>query len=545
MSYLVIARKWRPGLFEQVVGQEHVTRTLTNAITSGRTAHAYLFSGPRGVGKTTVARILAKSLNCEKGPIAAPCNECDVCRGITNGSSVDVFEIDGASNTGVDNVRELREGVSYMPSQGRYRVYIIDEVHMLSTAAFNALLKTLEEPPAHVVFIFATTEPHKVPQTIHSRCQRFDFKRIPLKQIHDHLGMIAAKEAINIDEDAVYLISREAEGSLRDAQGLMDQVIAFAGTEVKGPHVVSALGLMDRTVLFDLARSIVEKDGKGCLNIVEKIYNFGYDLKKAAGDLLELVRDLTVIKVTGDRALVELPDSEIEELKALEKGVGLDRLQMLFSILARGYEEVSRASQPRFSLEMALLKAAHLEDIQPLTNLIARLEGLREIPGEVEGAKSGPKGPGAVAGEKKKAGEVKEVKTDGAGAKGGAEEPRTPPQVKKTGDVEGLAGYIKERDKNLANFLESAELSLNGTNLDITVDNEPGFLLVKKQVLEEACKDYFEKRVSVNIKTTNETKRPGPNAQPPRASRPGGDKLINEAVRIFGGKVIDDRGSNA
>ncbi len=535
MSYLVIARKWRPGLFEEMVGQEHVTRTLTNAITSGRIAHAYLFSGPRGIGKTTVARILAKSLNCAKGPVATPCNGCDACKAIASGSSVDVLEIDGASNTGVDNVRELRESVSYMPSQGRYKVYIIDEVHMLSTAAFNALLKTLEEPPAHVIFIFATTEPHKVPQTIHSRCQRFDFKRIPLKQIQDHLKMIARKEGIEVDENAVYLISREAEGSLRDAQGFMDQVIAFAGSEVKGSDVVSALGLMDRDVLFALVRAVVETDAKQCLNIVEKIYNFGYDLKKATGDLLELIRDLTVIKITGDSALVELPDSEVEGLEALQQGVGLDRLQMLFSILARGYEEVSRASQPRFSLEMALLKAAHLEDIQPLTNLIARLEGLRETPGEVEGAESGPGAPVTVASERKK--EDTGVKNAVGGS--GADAP-----AKHGGGVEGFVHHIKRRDRNLAKFLESAKVSLNATSLDITVEREPGFLHVKRDFLEEACKEYFKKRVSVNIKKLNEPNRSATGKAKNKTSPARTDRLVSEAVRIFGGKVIDDRGSN-
>jgi DNA polymerase-3 subunit gamma/tau len=510
MSYLVIARKWRPGLFEEVVGQEHVTRTLTNAITSGRIAHAYLFSGPRGVGKTTVARILAKGLNCIKGPISTPCNECETCRAIANGSSVDVFEIDGASNTGVDNVRELRESVRYVPSQGRYRVYIIDEVHMLSTPAFNALLKTLEEPPAHVVFIFATTEPHKVPQTIGSRCQRFDFKRIPLKEIQDHLRTIAREEGIKVDEDALYLISREAEGSLRDAQGLLDQVIAFAGSEVKAEGVVSALGLMDRTVLFDLSRAILARDGKRCLNIVEKIYNFGYDLKKVTGDLLEHIRDLTVIKVTGDRALLELPESEIEELKALHEGVGLDRLQMLFSILTRGYEG---ASQPRFSLEMALLKAAHLEDIQPLTDLIARLEGLKERPGVVGGSKSGARGPLPGAPVKKR---------EGAG---------------------GLRDHIKQKSRRLSSFLESATVSIEGDGIDIAVKGGSKYLQDHKGLLENICKEYFKKSVSVNIKTVCDPKQDAA-GKGPETSPGGSDRLIREAVRIFGGKVIEDRGSN-
>src|SRR3990167_1026148 len=280
MSYIVLARKWRPTVFEKVVGQEHVTTTLRNAIIEKRIAHAYLFSGPRGVGKTTVARIFAKALNCSHGPTPSPCNECQSCKEITTNISVDVIEIDGASNTSVDNVREIRENIKYLPSRGRYRIYIIDEVHMLSNPAFNALLKTLEEPPSHAIFIFATTESHKIPDTVLSRCQRFDFKRISLKEIQDHIKFVAKTEGVNIADKAIYLIAREVDGSLRDAHSLLDQVIAFAGSDIKESDVVDALGLLDRTLLFQLSEAIIDKNGKGCLKLVEKVYNFGYDLKR-------------------------------------------------------------------------------------------------------------------------------------------------------------------------------------------------------------------------------------------------------------------------
>ncbi|MCR4288545.1 MAG: DNA polymerase III subunit gamma/tau, partial [Deltaproteobacteria bacterium] len=377
-DYLVLARKWRPGLFDDVVGQAHVTRTLKNAIALGKVGHAYLFSGSRGVGKTTTARILAKALNCEKGPAPEPCNECSSCRAIAAGSSVDVFEIDGASNTGVENVQELREGVAYLPSQGRHKVYIIDEVHMLSNHAFNALLKTIEEPPSHAVFIFATTEPHKIPQTIRSRCQCFDFRRIPLKEIQKHLVKILEGEGVGFDEEALFAVSREAEGSLRDAQSLLDQVLAYSGGKVKTSDVFDALGLMDRAVLFDLAGAVVEKDGKQALNIVEKIYDFGYDLKKVSASLLELIRDLTVVKVTGNALLLDLPDSEVERAGSIASKAGVLRLQMLFTIISRGYEEILRSAYPRYAFEMALMKAAHFDEIEPVGELIERLERLKK-----------------------------------------------------------------------------------------------------------------------------------------------------------------------
>src|SRR5262245_13187627 len=250
MAYLVSARRWRPQTFEDLIGQEHVARTLGNAIRSDRVAHAFLFTGVRGVGKTTAARILAKALNCERGPTPTPCNVCVNCLEITAGNAVDVLEIDGASNTGVDDVREIIDNVRYQPAKSRFKIYIIDEVHMLSTSAFNALLKTLEEPPPHVKFIFATTDPHKVPHTIHSRCQRYDFKRIPLRLIVERLAHIVRSDGIEVSERALFLVAREAEGSMRDAQSMLDQVIAFAGKKVRDEDVADALGLADRSGLY-------------------------------------------------------------------------------------------------------------------------------------------------------------------------------------------------------------------------------------------------------------------------------------------------------
>jgi len=375
-SYLVIARKWRPSVFEEIIGQDHVTKTLRNAISTGRVAQAYLFSGPRGVGKTTAARILAKSLNCTAGSGQIPCNECPSCINITSGASVDVMEIDGASNTGVENVRDLRENIMYMPAGGRRKIYIIDEVHMLSIAAFNALLKTLEEPPPHVVFIFATTEVKKIPLTILSRCQRYEFRRISVQKMEAHLKKILLTEKIAFEEDALFAIAREADGSLRDAESLLDQVLAFGGESVRLIDVTEALGLMDRSVLLELMRAIVDKNGGLSLNIIEKIYNFGYDLKKACGELLAIVRDMTAIKVTGGTTVTPAPAHELTALKDIAEGTTAEDLHMLFLLLQKGYEGLARSAFARHSFEMTVLRASSFDSVKSIDELIKGLNAL-------------------------------------------------------------------------------------------------------------------------------------------------------------------------
>jgi len=380
-SYLVIARKWRPNVFDEIIGQDHVTKTLKNAISTGRVAQAYLFSGPRGVGKTTAARILAKCLNCTADAALAPCNECASCRAITNGSSVDVLEIDGASNTGVENVRELRENIMYMPAGGRRKIYIIDEVHMLSISAFNALLKTLEEPPSHVVFIFATTEVRKIPLTILSRCQRFEFRRIPVIKMEAHLKKILLTEKIAFEEDALFAIAREADGSLRDAESLLDQVLAFGGESVRLIDVTEALGLMDRSVLLELMRAITDKNGGLSLNIIEKIYDFGYDLRKACGELLAITRDMTAIKVTGGTAVIEAPAHELTALKEMAEARTVEDLHMLFLLLQKGYEGIARSAFARHAFEMTVLRASSFDSLGPIDELLKKLESLGPGPG--------------------------------------------------------------------------------------------------------------------------------------------------------------------
>ena len=297
MSYLVLARKMRPQVFEEVIGQRHITQTLQNAISQNRVAHAFLFTGARGVGKTSTARILAKALNCEKGPSINPCNQCTSCREISAGNSMDVIEIDGASNRGIDEIRELRENVRYTPAKSRYKIFIIDEVHMLTREAFNALLKTLEEPPSHILFVFATTEPHKIPTTILSRCQRYDFKRIPLREIAENLKRITETEEVRVTPRGLLSIARESEGSMRDAQSLLDQVISYAGKEIKDEDLVDVLGLVDRKLLHDTIDAIAKQDAGRCMEIVEQVYQYGYDVQHFCRELLQTLRNLILLKV--------------------------------------------------------------------------------------------------------------------------------------------------------------------------------------------------------------------------------------------------------
>ena len=377
MSYQVIARKWRPQSFSDVVGQNHITQTLSNALKNGRLPHALLFTGPRGTGKTSSARILAKALRCPNAVNFVPCNECDSCKEITAGGSVDVMEIDGASNNGVDAIRELRDTVAFMPSSGKYKIYIIDEVHMLSTSAFNALLKTLEEPPSHVVFIMATTEVHKIPQTILSRCQRFDFRRIPTKQITERLKTICDREGVQAEEEALWVVARQGDGSMRDSQSLLDQVITFAAGPLTRLNVVEILGLTDRTLLFEALESLMTRSTKSILAVIEKIAAAGFEPNLFSQDLLEMIRNLLLVKVAEGEAvnMLEMPDSELAALTEMSERMSEEDIHMLFDMALKGANEIPRAQDPRIVLEVTLLRMASAPKIHDLRTLLANGPG--------------------------------------------------------------------------------------------------------------------------------------------------------------------------
>lgn len=375
-TYEVLARKYRPRQFAEVVGQQHVTQTLINALERKRIAQAYLLVGPRGVGKTTIARILAKALNCKNGPTPKPCDTCESCKQIAQGAYMDVLEIDGASNNGVDQVRDLRDSVRYAPAHGAYKVYIIDEVHMLSIGAFNALLKTLEEPPPHVKFIFATTEPQKVPATILSRCQRFDLRRIATRDMVAHLAMIAKTEKVNIDDAALLAIARGAEGGLRDAESALDQLMTFCGKEITEEHVLSVFGLVAWKSLEQLVEALLKGDIPSLLRLVAELDEAGKDLQRLTSEILEYLRNLLVIAhaadVLGER---ELADAQLATLKKLATLLSPGRLARVVEILIEAQGQIRHALARRTVLEVSLIRAARTSVVATLDEVMSVLAG--------------------------------------------------------------------------------------------------------------------------------------------------------------------------
>lgn len=364
MEYQVSARKFRPATFDKLIGQPHVVQTLQNAILRKQVAHAYLFSGMRGVGKTTVARILAKALNCENTSSADPCEQCESCQEISRGNSVDVIEIDGASNTGVDDVRELRENVKYSPFRGTYRIYIIDEVHMLSNSAFNALLKTLEEPPAHAIFVFATTEVHKIPATITSRCQHFNFRRIPRREIITQLKNVATQNGVAIEERSLGAIAQASEGSMRDALSLLDQAVAFGGKSIGDQEIEEMLGSVPDELVRRLVQTVVDQNAAAAVELVGEVIDHGYDLRAYCGAVVERMRNLMIAAVVPEigqaEALMDLPSEDIQHLITEAKAFSVEQLQELFQLFAQAEDRLRATAHPRFAFEVAAVRAARL-----------------------------------------------------------------------------------------------------------------------------------------------------------------------------------------
>ncbi|HMK52069.1 MAG TPA: DNA polymerase III subunit gamma/tau [Thermodesulfobacteriota bacterium] len=575
-SYLVLARKWRPQVFEEVMGQKHITQTLQNAISQKRVAHAFLFTGARGVGKTSTARILAKALNCEKGPKINPCNQCANCQEITNGSSMDVIEIDGASNRGIDEIRELRENVRYTPAKSHYKIYIIDEVHMLTKEAFNALLKTLEEPPPHIVFIFATTEPHKIPATILSRCQRYDFKRIPLREIRESLQRIVGEEQIQISQRGLISISQESEGSLRDAQSLLDQVIAYAGKNIVDDDIAEVLGLIDRKILNDTIEAIADKDAERCMEIIEYVYHFGHDLQHFCRELLQYLRNLILIKVSQHpEGLIELPEEELESYKKQAEKFQFDQLNHLFSLLLKGEQEIAQSTFPRTMLELTLIRMATLRPILPVDEMMRKLEALenRELPkGVKEKTPSATLGkvvrPGAPEGDKQRGqtppddGEARRERkifeeTEVSGNFNKEEALDEVPPKDWEEKWKGLVDFTRARNPILGSFLVLGSLvHLSDEKIEIGFDKDSFHyerMLEKENraQLESICHEYLQKKTKVIVSplslgvesrgkvVLNKGEAVRNESERRSEKREEENPIIQEALRLFNGKIVE------
>ena len=566
MSYLVLARKWRPQTFDDVIGQEHVTRTLRNAIRSERVAHAFLFTGPRGVGKTTTARLLAKALNCEQGPTPDPCNACSQCEEITNGSAIDVLEIDGASHTGVDNVRDLTEGVQYRPAKGRFRVVIIDEVHMLSNAAFNALLKTLEEPPAHVKFIFATTESHKILQTILSRCQRYDFKRIPLRDLIRQLSHLTQAEGFECDEAGLALLAREADGSLRDAESLLDQVVAWSNGRVDEAAVRDALGVADRQALFRVVEAILAEDPAQALRLTGDLYQYGYDPRRLCHDLLQHFHDLVVAKVSSDvSVLADLPDHEIEIVRKQAASRSREDLQRFFAALLETEDAVRKSAYTQLVIEMALVKLASQPPVLPIQDALTKLE---ELQTQLGSSTNRP----APARQQQRFRPVGSVESSGLKDSTDSTDPIDPIDPKDSKDPkdstdstdsksptaqhleqgeqwDGFLAAVRSRKISLFFALKAGYLlDLTPTALRIGVDKDPYLKELSRQenrtVLEESAEQFFGRKLSVELqkgKPEPATKGPvSPLSEgntPHQSAQDQADPLVRTALDILGGEI--------
>lgn len=536
MAYEVLARKWRPQTFEDVVGQEHITQTLQNAIKGDRLAHAYLFSGARGVGKTSVARILAKAINCVGSQPGIPCNSCHSCIEITNGSSVDVQEIDGASNRGIDEIRDLRENIKYMPSSSKFRVYIIDEVHMLTLPAFNALLKTLEEPPPHVKFFFATTEPHKVPVTILSRCQQFDFKRIPLGQIVKQLEKIVREEGIEMSQTGMALIAREAEGSMRDAESLLDQVVSFAGPKVEDDKITDILGIIDRTLLFEASSAILKNSPRECLEIVDRIYNYGYDIKEFYRALMDQFRNLLVSLIATKDDLLDLSDRDREEIIRQAQMAGLERLQQSLNLLIARETDLRFTFHPRLVLETIMIRLCRLVDDLSFDQLIKKLEALEKRL-SVTSSSSDLIPPGKLS-------------DPGANWETGNQEKEDGPSDENTGkDWGNLLQFLSSKNKPMANVLkewhflnlsdDTLELGRGGNSFSTGFFDEPD----RKEKLVAYCKDFYNRDIKIKIVQHHKNKIAKSSVPDKTASGPGEKDSsplpshVQEVLEIFQGEV--------
>ncbi|MCE5193863.1 MAG: DNA polymerase III subunit gamma/tau [Nitrospiraceae bacterium] len=525
MSYLVLARKWRPQGFEDLTGQEPIIKILKNSISQNKIAHAYIFSGPRGVGKTTTARILAKALNCEKGPTDNPCGICGSCISVKEGTAIDVMEIDGASNNSVDDIRDLREKVKYTPLGGKNKIYIIDEAHMLSVAAFNALLKTLEEPPPHAVFVLATTAPKKIPVTIFSRCQHFPFRRISVHKIKDRLKHITTSEKINITDSALEMIARAADGSMRDSLTILDQIASFS-SDINEDEVKDLLGVTDITMLSKVASATINGDREEIIKMIAELVDKGVDLKTFAKDLVEFFRSLLVAKIVKNpEDILELAENEIKAVKNILPDVNTDILTLIMAEIIKAESDARSAFSPRVALEMALIKASFLSSLKPVKEAIENIDRL-----------------------------VKELGSNIQPQPVSKEEPKTvrPPvaeqDLKKTLNPENIedgkslldAILNKIDDPRISSKLEKGKPVLSGNILKLTFNSSEAEIFadaIKKNssLIEGIASDIRGNAVKIEIHTETRKLVRKQDLQ----DKVIADPAVKEIVDLFDGRIVD------
>ena len=559
MDFQVSARKWRPQKFSELIGQEHIVRTLHNAIGMDRVAHAYLFSGTRGVGKTTTARLLAKALNCVEGPTAEPCDQCDFCKEIRDGISVDVMEIDGASNNGVGEVRDLIDNIQYSTSACRFKVYIIDEIHMLSKAAFNALLKTLEEPPPKVVFIFATTELTKIPETILSRCQCFEFKPLTHQQIINQLKAICDNDDIKIDPHSLEEIAKNGAGSMRDAQSLLDQVIAFCGKEIDAGAVEAVLGIVGQNALATFVDCVMQKDAAGLLQQVSEVVVHGKDLGYFCRDLIEYLRNLMLVKVAGDaESLLSGQTTHLETLKQQAASFQPDELQQMFQVLSKAEMEMKRSSLPQILFEMAVLR---LTDVRPMQEIDALIDKINRMEGP---SPAKPSAPLPVRGESSssvrkaapepaqpvpKRDELVDPSNTPGDPQASTVKPSSPSSEGAWKNIRAAAGSIK---RSLGTYLDNCQLTaFDGKEMRLNFPDEFTMGQMEKEENVEALKEAVAQvcgKSDIKIKLQLGTSAPAPTeatlaapAQTKTSGKKGSaseDEILRDALDVFGGTVI-------
>jgi len=559
MTYLPFARKWRPQDFDEIVGQEHITTILKNAILLKRVHHAYLFTGPRGIGKTSTARILSKALNCEKGPSPKPCNRCNPCHEISNGSSMDVIEIDGASNRGIDEIRNLRETVKFAPSKGPYKIYIIDEVHMLTMEAFNALLKTLEEPPRHVKFIFATTEPHKLPATILSRCQRFDFRCIPIKDIVAKLKEITKEERLDIEEGVFLYIAKASDGSMRDAESILDQISSFSKGTIRFKDVIETLGMIGQETLFQCTDSIINKDTKAILHLIDEILNSGKNARQFLFELLEHFRNIMIVKcgASDEGLLMGLPREAVERIKKQSQPLSRGDIFYIINIISNGLRMIKQLLPERIVLELSMIRLSSRESIVSIEELISRLPEATNAPQQK--APSTPLRPGAVSG----AGPVKEgiagkiqqdlkqiKETEDSGKETSGGEPATLDMIKIKDAWPILVKAMAVKKMSISSYLAEGDPdSIKKNTVFVAFPRELNFHrevleeLRNKSSIEAALSQILDSPVKLQfIITDRKLKEPDLDPSPlGREELKKKEPIIDATLDIFGGKILRTR----